>query len=73
MDDFLVRLEKQVWAIWLPIVAGSALVLGFVLGTWFSSARQSAPETTSTTQSEQRLTIQNEQFKTVHQQQLKHR
>jgi hypothetical protein len=24
MDDFLVRLEKQVWAIWLPVVAGAA-------------------------------------------------
>ena len=73
MNDFLVRLEKQVWAIWLPIVAASALALGFVLGTWFSSARQSAPETTSTIQSEQRLTIQDEQSKAVHQQQVKHR
>jgi hypothetical protein len=25
MDDFLVRLEKQVWAIWLPVVASAAL------------------------------------------------
>jgi hypothetical protein len=73
MDDFLARLEKQVWAIWLPIVAGSALVLGFVLGTWFCNVRQSAPGATSTIQSEQRLAIQDEQSKVVHQQQLKHR
>jgi len=31
MDDFLVRLEKQVWAIWLPVVASAALALGFAL------------------------------------------
>ena len=28
MDDFMVRLEKQVWAIWLPVVASAALALG---------------------------------------------
>ena len=33
MDDFLVTLEKQVWAIWLPVVASAALALGFALGT----------------------------------------
>jgi hypothetical protein len=33
MDDFLVRLEKQIWAIWLPVVASAALALGFALGT----------------------------------------
>jgi len=27
MDDFFVRLEKQVWAIWLPVVASAALAL----------------------------------------------
>ena len=32
MDDFLVRLEKQVWAIWLPVVASAALALGFGVG-----------------------------------------
>ena len=37
MDDFLVRLEKQVWAIWLPVVASAALALGFALGTWFAN------------------------------------
>ena len=38
MDDFLVRLEKQVWAVWLPVIASAALALGFFLGTWFASA-----------------------------------
>jgi len=73
MDDFLARLEKQVWAIWLPIVAGAALALGFVLGTWFGNVRQSSPEATSAIQSQQRPAIQDEQSKVVHQQQLKHR
>lgn len=36
MEDFLVRLEKQIWATWLPVVASAALALGFVLGTWFA-------------------------------------
>jgi len=34
MDDYLVSLEKQVWAVWLPVVASAAVALGFVLGTW---------------------------------------
>ncbi|HEV2399906.1 MAG TPA: hypothetical protein VGS27_23395 [Candidatus Sulfotelmatobacter sp.] len=38
MEDFLVRLEKQIWAIWLPVVASAALALGFFLGTWFAGA-----------------------------------
>jgi hypothetical protein len=55
IDDFLVRLEKQVWAVWLPIVATAALALGFVLGTWFASERQPATETTNAAQPQQRL------------------
>jgi hypothetical protein len=47
MDDFLVRLEKQVWAIWLPVVASAALALGFALGTWFANVRQGTPEASS--------------------------
>ena len=52
MDDFLVRLEKQVWAIWLPVIASAALALGFVLGTWFASVPKvgSAPPDTNTLQ-----------------------
>ncbi len=53
MDDFLVRLEKQVWAIWLPVVASAALALGFALGTWFANVRQGAPEASSAAQSQQ--------------------
>ncbi len=56
MYDFLVRLEKQVWAIWLPVVASAALALGFALGTWFANERQATPETTSAAQGQQVLT-----------------
>ena len=38
MEAFLVRLEKQIWATWLPVVASAALALGFFLGTWFGRA-----------------------------------
>ena len=48
MEDFLVRLEKQIWATWLPVVASAALALGFVLGTWFASVREVAPTTPGT-------------------------
>jgi hypothetical protein len=54
MDDFLVRLEMQVWAIWLPVVASAALALGFVLGTWFASERQATLDTPSAAQSQQK-------------------
>ena len=53
MEDFLVRLEKQVWATWLLVVASAALALGFVLGTWFANARQTPCETTNAVQSQQ--------------------
>jgi hypothetical protein len=53
MDDFLVRLKKQVWAIWLPVVASAALALGFALGTWFANVRQGTPEASSAAQSQQ--------------------
>jgi hypothetical protein len=52
MDDFLVRLEKQVWAIWLPVVASASLALGFALGTWFANV-QGTPEASSAAQSQQ--------------------
>jgi len=55
IDDLLGRLEKQVWATWLPIVASAALALGFFLGTWFASERQSTPETPSAAQAQQGL------------------
>jgi hypothetical protein len=53
IDNFLVRLERQVWAIWLPVVASAALALGFALGTWFASVRQGTPEASSAAQSQQ--------------------
>jgi hypothetical protein len=55
MDDFLVTLEKQVWAIWLPVVASAALALGFALGTWFANMRQGTPEAPTAAQSQQTL------------------
>jgi hypothetical protein len=47
MDDFIVRLEKQIWAVWVPVVASAALALGFVLGTWLANVRQAPCETTN--------------------------
>jgi hypothetical protein len=32
MEDFLVRLETQIWATWLPVVASAALALGLSWG-----------------------------------------
>jgi len=55
IDDLLGRLEKQVWATWLPVVASAALALGFFLGTWFASERQAIPGTPSAAQSRQGL------------------
>ena len=53
MDNFLVRLERQVLAIWLPVVATAALALGFALGAWFANMRQGTPEASSAAQSQQ--------------------
>src|SRR5437667_11386196 len=47
MEGFIVRLEKQIWATWLPVVASAALALGFMLGSWFANARQAPCETTN--------------------------
>jgi hypothetical protein len=48
VDDLLVRLEKQVWTVWLPVIASAALALGFFLGTWFASVPQVASGTPGT-------------------------
>ena len=53
IEGFLARLEKQIWATWLPVVATAALALGFVLGTWFANARQAPSETTNAAQLQQ--------------------
>jgi len=52
MEDFLVRLEKQIRATWLPVVASAALALGFVLGTWFASVPREASATPGTSTSQ---------------------
>jgi hypothetical protein len=57
IDDLLGRLERQVWAIWLPVVASAALALGFASGTWFANERQAAVETPSAAQSQQELEV----------------
>jgi hypothetical protein len=71
MDDFLVKLEKQVWAIWLPVVATAALALGFTLGTWFASERQPAPETTNAARWQQRLDATDQASQAVQQHRAK--
>jgi hypothetical protein len=71
MDDFLVRLEKQIWAIWLPVVASAALALGFALGTWFANERQVAPETPGTVQSQQQLAVPDVPSQTIPQRRSK--
>jgi hypothetical protein len=72
MDDFLVRLEKQVWAIWLPVIASAALALGFAFGTWFANVRQGTPETSSATQSQQMPTSEVPAQQVVPQRNTKH-
>lgn len=71
--NFLVRLEKQVWAIWLPVVASGALALGFALGTWFASERQPPPDPTNAAQSQQRLAAPDDSSQAAQQQRAKHR
>jgi hypothetical protein len=72
MDDFLVALERQVWAIWLPVVASAALALGFALGTWFANERQVAPETPGTVQSQRGVGVPVVPKETVPQRRAKH-
>jgi hypothetical protein len=72
IDDLLGRLEKQVWAIWLPVVASAALALGFFLGTWFVSERQPTPETPSSAQSQQGLASPDVPAQALPQRSVKH-
>ena len=72
MDDFLVRLEKQVWAIWLPVVASAALALGFFLGSWFAGERQASPETPSVAQPQQGLAPPDASVQTLPQRSARH-
>src|SRR5450432_4003676 len=73
IEDVLGRLEKQVWAIWLPVVASAALALGFALGTWFANERQAAAETPSAAQSQQWLVAPDAPQQTPPQRRAKHR
>jgi hypothetical protein len=73
IDDVLGRLEKQVWAIWLPVVASAALALGFALGMWFANERQAAAETPSAAQSQQGLVAPDAPQQTPPQRRAKHR
>jgi len=72
IDDLLGRLERQIWATWLPVVASAALALGFFLGTWFASERQATPETPSAAQSQQGLASPDVPAQALPQQSAKH-
>ncbi len=72
IDDLLGRLERQVWAIWLPVVASAALALGFALGTWFANERQAAAETPSAAQSQQELEVPDVPLRVLPQRSAKH-
>lgn len=72
IDDLLGRLEKQVWATWLPVVASAALALGFFLGTWFASERQAAPQTPSAARSQQGLAAPDVPAQALPQRRAKH-
>jgi hypothetical protein len=72
IDDLLGRLETQVWATWLPVVASAALALGFFLGTWFASERPATPETPSAARSQQGLAAPDVPAQALPQQRAKH-
>jgi hypothetical protein len=72
MDDFLVGLEKEVWAVWLPVVASSALALGFFLGSWFASERRASPETPSVALPQQGLAPPNAPTQALPQRSARH-
>jgi hypothetical protein len=72
IDDLLGTLEKQVWVIWLPVVASAALALGFFLGTWFASERQPTPETPNAAQSQQQLAVPDAPPRALPQRSAKH-
>jgi hypothetical protein len=72
IDDLLGRLEKQVWAIWLRVMASAALALGFALGTWFANERQVTPQPLAAVQSQQGLVVPDIHSQTVPQRRTKH-
>jgi hypothetical protein len=72
IDDLLGRLERQVWAIWVPVVASASLALGFALGTWFANERPATPGTPSAVQAQQRLAPPDVPPQTLPQRSAKH-
>jgi hypothetical protein len=72
IDNLLGRLEKQVWATWLPVVASAALALGFLLGTWFANERQATPETPNAAQAQQGLAAPDVSAQALPQRRAKH-
>ena len=71
IDDLLRRLEGQVWAIWLPVVASAALALGFALGIWFAKEREVALETPGIVQTQQQLAVPDAPSQTIPQRRSK--
>jgi len=72
IEDLLGRLERQVWATWLPVVASAAFAFGFFLGTWFASKRQSIPEMLSAAQAQQCLAAPEVPAQTIPQRSTSH-
>jgi hypothetical protein len=72
VDNLLGRLEKQIWATWLPVVASAALALGFLLGTWFANEQQATPGTPIAAQSQQGLAAPDVPPQAVPQRRAKH-
>ena len=72
MDDFLVKLEKQVWAVWLPLIASAALALGFFWGTWSAGVPNIASATQGAGALEQTPTQPPPQLHVVPQRRAKH-
>jgi len=71
LDDFLFRLEKQVWTVWLPVVASAALALGFALGTWLANERLMSPETPGPVETQQQLAVPDAPSQTIPQRRSK--
>ena len=72
IEDLLGRLENQIWAIWLPVIASAALAFGFFLGTWFASERTAKSETPNAIQPQQGRTTPDTPPQALPQRRAKH-
>lgn len=54
VDSLLIRQERNVWRVWLPIIASAALVLGLFLGNHFGSSRHTNSDPVISAQTSQR-------------------